>query len=80
MEVPGMRDETQVAQLIAIMETGRWITPLEAMDEIGCMRLPARIKDIKKLGYVIEDDWVTYTNAQGKTKRFKKYRIVGVAA
>lgn len=76
-----MRNEdTQNAQLIAIMETGRWITPLEAMEEIGCMRLPARISDLKKLGYEIEDDWVTHTTASGKKKRFKKYRIVGVAA
>lgn len=72
--------DSQNAQLIAIMETGRWVTPLEAMEEIGCMRLPARINDMKKLGYEIEDEWVTHTNAQGKTKRFKKYRIVGVAA
>lgn len=70
-----MKDGTQVEQLIAIMETGRWITPLEALEEIGCMRLPARIKDMKKLGYEIEDEWVTHTNAAGKSKRFKRYRI-----
>ena len=75
-----MKDDSQVPQLIAIMETGRWLTPLEALEEIGCMRLPARIKDIKKLGYEVEDEWVTHITAQGKTKRFKKYRIVGVAA
>ena len=70
-----MKDDAQVAQLITIMETGRWVSPLEALEEIGCMRLPARIKDMKKLGYEIEDEWVTHTNSAGKTKRFKRYRI-----
>lgn len=72
-------NDSQNAQLIAIMETGRWVTQIDALNEVGCTRLPARIKDIKKLGYEIEDEWVEYTNSQGKTKRFKKYRIVGAA-
>ena len=41
-------------QLIA----GRKLTPLDALDGCGCLRLGARIHDLRKLGYQIKSELV----------------------
>ena len=42
----------------------------------GCMRLPARIADLKKAGVPIVDEWECQTDDNGKIiKRWKRYRI-----
>lgn len=51
------------------------ITQLIAFEEYDCMRLGARIDDLKKAGVLIEDRWVSYTTASGQTKRYKEYRL-----
>lgn len=64
---------SQNQQLISLLKK-RWVTPLMALERTSCMRLAARISDIKAAGYSVEDKWIT-----GKTtkRRFKAYRIVG---
>jgi hypothetical protein len=34
------------------------ITPLEALEEIGCMRLAARVNDLRRDGHAIRTDLV----------------------
>ena len=51
------------------------ITPLVAFEEYNCLRLGARIDDLKKAGIAIEDRWVTYKSPLGQTKRYKEYRL-----
>jgi len=51
------------------------ITPLIAFEEYNCMRLGARIDDLKKAWVPIEDRWVTYTTRYGQKKRYKEYRL-----
>lgn len=55
------------------------ITPIVALDEFGCMRLPARIGEIKETikdtGLVIKDEWVEHVNRNGIKKRFKAYWV-----
>ena len=38
--------------------TGKSLTPLEALNEIGCLRLGARIYDLKRQGYDIKSEIV----------------------
>ena len=45
--------ETQTAQILAHLKTGRSITPLDALDWFGCFRLGARIYDLKQDGHNI---------------------------
>lgn len=64
--------ETQTAQILAHLKTGRSITPLEALDQYGCFRLGARIFDLKERGFKIHSERVEV--APGK--RVASYTLV----
>jgi hypothetical protein len=53
-----MNQETQNQQIIAYLMSGRTLTPLEALDRFGCLRLGARIWDLKKRGFDIKKETV----------------------
>lgn len=44
---------TQANAILAYMQAGNGITPIEALDLCGCFRLSARIADLKHRGYDI---------------------------
>jgi hypothetical protein len=44
---------TQTIQILKHLEDGNSITPIEALQLFGCMRLGARIYDLKQDGHVI---------------------------
>jgi hypothetical protein len=62
--------ESQVKQIHAWLMSGMEITPLEALNLFGCLRLSARIKDLENKGHVIKREMITV----GK-KRVAKYWI-----
>lgn len=64
--------ETQTAQILAHLKTGRSITPIEALDQYGCFRLGARIYDLKQKGHPIYREMVEV--APGK--RVASYTLV----
>jgi len=45
---------SQTTNILKHLKQGNTITPLEALNKFGCMRLGARIYDLKKKGYNIE--------------------------
>ena len=47
------------------------ITPLDALNDYGCMRLAARINDLRFQGHLIETDM-----KERDGKRFASYRLV----
>ena len=57
-----------------IAETGG-ITQLEAIRELGCMRLASRISDLRSRGYNIESEFVPVKNRFGETCHIKRYRL-----
>ena len=44
----------QTEAILEYLQEGNPITPLEALREFGCMRLAARIADLKAKGYLID--------------------------
>ena len=50
---------SQSFQILAHMKAGNTITGLEALNRFGCFRLPARIADIKKMGYDVKSELIT---------------------
>ena len=58
---------TQTQMILEYMREHGSITPLEALSELGCMRLASRISDLKNQGYKI-----TKTMARGKNRRDEK--------
>lgn len=46
--------ETHNKQVLKHLKSGRNLTALEALGNFGCMRLAARIKDLKDAGHKID--------------------------
>ena len=68
--------ESQRTQILDWMLKGHRITGLEALRRFGCMRLGARILELKKIGCQIEDRFIEIIDPDtGKTKRVKEYWI-----
>lgn len=57
-----------------IEDTGS-ITPWEAMREFGCMRLAARISDLRRRGEPIEKTTIHDYNRYGKRIRYARYTM-----
>lgn len=51
------------------------ITPLDAMREFGCMRLSARIADLRALGHDITTELVVTKNRYGHNVGYAKYTL-----
>lgn len=62
---------TQNAQILRHMQTIGEITPLEALNYCGCLRLAARIHEIRSTGVEVKDRWVTSDDG----KRYKAYSV-----
>lgn len=44
---------TQATEILRALKKGRRLTPLEALREFGCMRLGARVWELKRAGHSI---------------------------
>lgn len=51
------------------------ITPLEALADLGIMRLGARIYDLRKKGYAIIRETEKSQNRYGQPVRYARYRM-----
>ena len=67
--------DTQCDRILRYMQERGSITPVDAMREFGCMRLAARIGDLRKAGHDIKDQWASSENRWGETVRFKAYGL-----
>ena len=66
---------TQEEKILDYMERYGSITPLEAMNKLGIMRLGARIYDLKESGVKIITDRVSEKNRFGEVVSFARYRL-----
>ena len=67
------RHITQNSMILRYMEEHGSITPVEAM-HFGCMRLAARIKELKAAGHDIEKQMIHKVDVDGSTVRYAQYR------
>ena len=51
------------------------ITSWEAIKEFGATRLSAIIFNLRKKGFIIENEWIETTNRYGDNVRFVKYSL-----
>jgi hypothetical protein len=61
---------SQCGQILEHLQSGKTITPLEALNMFGCFRLGARCWDLKKTGYDIKTRM-----AEKNGKRFAEYYL-----
>ncbi|MCK6381854.1 MAG: helix-turn-helix domain-containing protein [Leptospiraceae bacterium] len=62
--------KSQNQKILKHLQSGKSITPIEALNKFGCFRLGARIYDLKKDGWKIESEFQTK-----KGKSFSCYRL-----
>ncbi len=68
---------TQTQQVLNHIEMYGSITPLEAMNEYGIMRLASRIAELKREGKPIQSKMVSAPNRNGEPTHFSMYYMGG---
>lgn len=68
---------THLKEILAHLKSGKTITRLEAVNLFGCYNLPARIYDLKKLGYNIEATMKVGKNRNGHSCNYAEYKMIG---
>ncbi len=66
---------TQCEKVLAYMRTFGSITQLQALQDIGCMRLASRISDLKAQGIPIGRRIKTSKNRYGESVSFAEYYL-----
>jgi len=66
----GKRKRSQSKRILQVLEMGGRLSPLQALDLCGCMRLAARIKDLRDDGHLI-----TTAYARSGSSRFAVYSL-----
>lgn len=66
---------TQCEKVLAYMRQFGSITQLEALQDIGCMRLASRISDLRYQGYAIGRRIKTGKNRYGESVSFAEYYL-----
>lgn len=66
---------TQCDRILRHLKDYGSITPLEAMNEYGIMRLAARINDLRAQGIDIASEVKTGKNRYGEATHFSVYRL-----
>ena len=65
----------QADRIIAYMKEHGGITSYDAARDIGCMRLGARIFEIKERGIEVKSEFINVENRFGEICRVKRYWI-----
>ena len=71
-----MSKATQAERILDYMEQFGSITQMDALKDLGCMRLASRISDLKKQGFPIKSEMETVQNRFGENCYIKRYSLV----
>lgn len=66
---------TQCERILQYMQDFGSVNPLQAMSDLGVMRLAARISDLREQGHAINRRMVTSKNRYGEAVSFAEYRL-----
>ena len=69
-------NDTQNKQILEYMRENTCITPMDALKEFGCMRLAARIADLKAAGHHIIKEFGYQKGKRGKAVRYARYFLI----
>lgn len=68
-----MAQNKQTSRVLEYMELNGGITQMEALQDLGVMRLASRISDLRKMGYIIESEMVKVRNRYDEVCTVKRY-------
>ena len=66
---------TQNQRILEYIDEFGSITQLEALKDLGVMRLASRISDLRKQGYDIQSEVEAVKNRYGETCHVKRYMV-----
>lgn len=66
---------TQTQKILRYLNECGSITPMDALREFGCMRLGARIYDLKRAGYQIDSKIEWHKNRNGERVTYARYTL-----
>lgn len=66
---------TQNERILKYMRDFGSITQIEAIKDLGVIRLPSRIFDLRRKGYLINSEFIQITNRYGEKGRVKRYKL-----
>lgn len=64
---------TDTQYIIDQLMAGRTITGLDIYQETGNMKATTRMSDVRDLGYVVDNEFMSATSMSGRKSTFKKY-------
>jgi hypothetical protein len=67
--------ESQNTRIRKWLESGRSLTPLEALYQFNCFALSSRISDLHRQGVKTKSELIEITS-EGKIKRVARYTII----
>lgn len=70
-----MEKVTQCRRILAYIEDFGSITQMQALSDLGCMRLASRISDLKRMGIPVRKRTVSSKNRYGEKVSFAEYYI-----
>jgi len=70
-----MAKTSQNDRVLRHLQTFGKITPIQALQEYGIMRLASRISDLKKEGYEIERTFKRHVNKFGESTHYAVYEL-----
>ena len=74
-----MSKATQAQRVLDYIDEFGSITQLDALKDLGVMRLASRISDLRKQGYPIASEMEAVKNRYGESCYIKRYRLAGEA-
>lgn len=74
-----MSKATQAQRVLDYIDEFGSITQLDALKDLGVMRLASRISDLRKQGYPITSEMEAVKNRYGESCYIKRYRLGGEA-
>ena len=66
---------TQAQRVLAYIKEFGGITQIEALRDLGCMRLASRISDLRRQGHKIASKTEKVKNRWGETCHIKRYHL-----
>ena len=66
---------TQCERILKYIEENGSITQLDALRELGCMRLASRISDLKRQGVPVKRTMETAKNRYGEPISYARYSV-----
>lgn len=75
MEMENNKRPNQCKRIIEYIKQFGSITQLEALQDLGIMRLASRISELKKQGFDIQDEQTTVKNRYGEKCNIKRYML-----